>query len=123
MFGKRKKILVLEDEAALSKALAIKLKNEGFDPIPVENGELALKEIEVRKFDLVILDLVTPKIDGFEVLKKLREKDKETPVFVVSNLSQQEDVDRVLNLGANKYFIKANVSLTEILEDAKSELS
>lgn len=122
MFGKKKKILVLEDEAALSKALCIKLQNEGFDPVPVDNGEAALREIDTRKFDLAILDLVTPRIDGFGVLKHLREKDTEVPVFVVSNLSQKEDIDRVLALGANKYFIKSNVSLTEILEEAKNIL-
>ena len=123
MFGKKKKILVLEDELALAKALCIKLKNQGFDAIPAENGEIAIKEIDSRKFDLAILDLVTPRIDGFGVLKYLREKDKTIPVFIVSNLSQKEDVDRVLDLGATKYFIKSNVSLTEILEEVKKVLN
>ena len=122
MFGKKKKILVLEDEAALSKAMCIKFQNEGFDATPADNGETAIREINSRKFDLVIIDLVTPRIDGFGVLKHLREKDKEVPVFIVSNLSQKEDVDRVLDMGANKYFIKSNVSLTEILEESKEIL-
>ena len=123
MFGKKKKVLVLEDETALAKALAIKLQNEGFDATTVENGELAIREIDTRSFDLAILDLVTPRVDGFGVLKHLREKDKNMPVFVVSNLSQKEDIDRVFELGANKYFIKSNVSLTEILEESKKALN
>lgn len=122
MFGKKKKILVLEDEASLSRALCIKFKNEGFEATPTDNGESAIQEIDTRKFDLIILDLVTPRVDGFGVLKHLREKDKHVPVFVVSNLSQKEDIDRVLELGANKYFIKSNVSLTEILEESKNVL-
>lgn len=122
MFGKKKKILVLEDEVPLSKALCIKLENEGFEPIAAMNGEDAIREIDVRTFDLTILDLVTPRVDGFAVLKHLREKDKETPVFVVSNLSQQEDMKQALSMGANKYFVKSNISLGEIVDEAKKLL-
>ena len=123
MFRNRKKILVLEDDAALSKALCIKLKNDGYETIAVENGEDAISEINKRKFDLVIIDLVIPRIDGFGVLKYLRGKDTLVPVFVVSNLSQKEDIDRVFDMGANKYFIKSNVSLTEISENVEKILN
>lgn len=123
MFGKKKKVLVLEDEAPLSKALCIKLENEGYEPVAAMNGEDAIREIDVRAFDLAILDLVTPRIDGFAVLKHLREKDQNVPVFVVSNLSQQEDMKEALSMGANKYFIKSNVSLNEIIDEAKKLLS
>ena len=93
MFNRKKKqILVLEDELALSKALCIKLENEGFQTTPVENGEDAIAQIDSRIFDLAILDLVTPRIDGFGVLKHLRAKNHDMPVFVVSNLSQKEDM-------------------------------
>jgi len=119
----RKKILVLEDDSALSKALCIKLENNGYETIAVENGEDAISKIDKIRFDLVIIDLVTPRIDGFGVLKHLREKDALVPVFVVSNLSQKEDMDRVFDIGVNKYFIKSNVSLAEILEDVKKILS
>ena len=123
MFEKKKKILVLEDEPALSKALCIKLKNDGFEPILCENGEDAIQEIDTGKFDLVILDLVIYGVDGFEVLKYSKKKNADVPVFVVSNLSQKEDMDRVFEMGANKYFIKSNVSLTEILEEVKALLN
>lgn len=123
MFGKKKKILVLEDEVPLSKALCIKLENDGFEPIAVMNGEDAIREIDVRTFDLAVLDLVTPRIDGFAVLKYLRAKDTDVPIFIVSNLSQQEDMKEALSMGANKYFIKSNVSLSEIVEEAKKLLT
>ena len=123
MFGKKKKVLVLEDEEALCKALCIKLENRGYEPIVAGNGEVAISEINTRNLDLAILDLVTPKIDGFRVLKHLKEKNIDTPVFVVSNLSQKEDINRVLDMGANKYFIKSNVSLSEILEETEKILS
>jgi len=122
MFRKKKQILVLEDEAALSKALCIKLENEGFQTTSVENGEDAIKLIDTRMFDLAIIDLVTPRIDGFGVLKHLHSVNKDMPAFVVSNLSQKEDMKEALSMGANKYFIKSNISLTEILDEAKSVL-
>ena len=123
MFRKKKQILVLEDESSLSKAICIKLDNEGFQTTPVDNGEDAIKLIDTRLFDLAILDLVTPRVDGFGVLKHLRLKNEDMPVFVVSNLSQKEDMQEALSMGANKYFIKSNISLTEILEEAKIVLS
>ena len=123
MFGKASKILVLENDTALSKALCIKLQNGGYKTVAVEDGESAIQKIDKEKFDLVILDLVAPRIDGFGVLKHLKERYTSVPVFVVSNLSQKEDIDRVFDLGANKYFIKSNVSLAEILEEAKKVLT
>ena len=86
------------------------------------NPEDAIKLIDTRIFDLVILDLVTPRVDGFGVLRHLRSKNQDVPVFIVSNLSQKEDMREALSMGANKYFIKSNISLTEILEEAKSIL-
>ena len=122
MFGKKKQILILEDEVALSKALCIKLEKQGFRTTAVDNGQDAIKEIDTRHFDLAIFDLVTPGIDGFGVLEHLRSKDADTPVFVVSNLSQKEDMDEALKKGANKYFIKSNISLTEIVDEANKIL-
>jgi len=123
MFGKKKKILVLEDEAALSKALCIKFQSEGFEAVVARNGEDAIKQIDAKKFDLALIDLIIPRVDGFEVLRHLREKDSTIPIFIVSNISQKEDMDKGFDMGATKYFIKANVSLTEILEEAKEVLN
>ena len=122
MFRKKKQILLLEDERVLSRAICIKLDNQGYQTTTVENGEDAIKLIDTRSFNLIILDLVTPRVDGFSVLRHIRAKDREIPVFIVSNLSQKEDIKEALSIGANKYFIKSNISLTEILEEANSIL-
>ena len=122
MFRKKKQILLLEDEQALSRAICIKLENEGYQTTTAENGEDAIKLIDTRVFDLIILDLVTPRVDGFGVLRHLRSKNWDVPVFIVSNLSQKEDMKEAIAMGANKYFIKSNISLTEILDETKSVL-
>lgn len=122
MFRKKKKILVLEDEKALLKALCIKLENDGYVTIPCENGEDAVKAIEKRIFNLAILDLLVPRVDGFSVLRHLRERDTEIAIFIVSNLSQKEDIKRALDIGADKYFIKSNISLDDIANEAKKIL-
>lgn len=119
---KRRSILILEDETALSKALCIKLQTEGFNTTSVGSGVDAIKQIDTKVFDLIILDLVTPHIDGFKVLKHLRSVDENVPAIVVSNLSQKEDMKEAIEMGANKYFIKSNISLTEILDETKKIL-
>ena len=122
MFGKKKKILVLEDDTALSRVLCIKFQKEGFNTVAVESGDAAINEIDTKKFDLALIDLMVPRVDGFSVLKYFREKNDTIPIFIVSNLSQKEDMDRVFEMGATKYFVKSNVSLTEILKEAKEVL-
>lgn len=124
MFGKKKRILVLEDEVPLSKALCIKLEAEGYETLPALNGEEALNIIaKQKKIDLAILDLVTPRIDGFGVLAKVKERYEHLPVFVVSNLSQKEDMEKALEMGASKYFVKSNISLSSIVDEAREVLS
>lgn len=122
LFPRKKKVLVLEDEKTLSKALAIKLENEGFQTTVVENGEEAIHEFDSGVFDLALLDLVVPRIDGFGVLEHIRKTNQTMPVFVLSNLSQKEDMERAFDLGANRYFVKSNTSLTFVLEEIKKDL-
>lgn len=88
------------------------------------DGETGLKLAKSQKPDLILLDLVLPKIHGFEVLKKLKE-DKETkgiPVIVLTNLEGVGDVDKVLGLGATTYLVKAQYSLEEVVEKIKKAL-
>lgn len=121
-FPRKKKVLILEDEKTLSKALAIKLEDEGFQTTVTENGEDAIKELDSRVFDFALLDLVVPRIDGFGVLEHIRKTNETMPVFVLSNLSQKEDMERAFDLGANRYFVKSNTSLTFVLEEIKKVL-
>lgn len=118
-----KKVLIVEDEKAIANVLSLKLEKEGFETAKVFDGQEALDKMKAEKFDLVLLDLVMPKVDGFYVLSKLKENKDTTPVIVASNLGQEEDVVRAKQLGAKDYFIKSNVSLAEIVENIKTVLS
>lgn len=119
MAGTQKRVLIVEDERPLSHALELKLQHEGFITVVAQNGEECLKAISEQLFDVVLLDLVMPVLDGFQVLEKLQGMASHPTVFVLSNLSQAEDEDRVLKLGAKKYFIKSDTSLEVIVEEVK----
>jgi DNA-binding response OmpR family regulator len=111
-----KKILIIEDEKTLAKALELKLTHSGFDVKAVFNGEDGIKQIEKSSFDLILLDLIMPRMDGFTVLKTLKTKGVVTPVMVLSNLSQEDDIKRSRQFGAVDFFIKSNTPITTIVE-------
>ena len=119
----KKAILILEDETTLSKALSIMLEREGFRVKVVSDGLLAAQEIVITTYDLILLDLVTPGMDGFEVLKKVREKDLHVPVFILSNLSEHHHKKKAKEIGADKYFIKSETLLSEVTENVKSSFN
>lgn len=110
-----KKIFIIEDEKPLSHALELKLNQVGYKTQTARNGEEALKILETETFDLILLDLIIPKIDGFKVLAELRQKKLKTPVMVTSNLGQEEDIKRAKELGAIDYFIKADTPLADLI--------
>lgn len=117
-----KKILIVEDEKSIARALELKLTHEGFDARTVFDGAQALLEIDKEKFDLIICDLVMPKIDGFQIMEHIREKKITTPVIVLSNLTQEEDREKVIALGARDFFVKSNTPIIEIVEHVKTIL-
>ncbi len=116
-----KKILIAEDDKFLANAYRIKLEKEGYEILIVENGEELLDQIESFKPDTILLDLVMPKMDGFEALEKLKENKstKKIPVLITSNLGQQSDQNRSMELGADGYIIKSNVTLKEVIKQIK----
>ena len=114
-----KKILVAEDDQPMSRALELKLKKEGFDVKVAADGEEAVKFIEAEKFDLVLLDLMMPKKDGFGVLEDLKAKGITVPIFITSNLSQSEDQKKTKELGAQEFLVKSDISIVEIVEKVK----
>lgn len=118
-----KKILIAEDERPISKVLKLKLERYGYDVEAVFNGEEVLLSLEKGKYDLVILDMMMPKVNGFEVLQKLKELKNNVPVIVMSNLGQTEDVKRGKELGAFHYFVKSDTSLAVIAEAIQKILS
>lgn len=119
-----KKILFVEDEEALQKTLGEYLRREGFEVTPALDGELGLKLANEVKPDLILLDIILPKIDGLEVLKNLKEnkQTKEIPVIILTNLENLEEVQKALELGATTYLVKANYSLEEVVEKIKGAL-
>ena len=100
------KLLIVEDEKDLNYAMTKALRKEGYASDSAYDGEEALKMLKANEYDLVILDLNLPKIDGIEVLKKIRENDLKTRVIIVSARSEIDDRVLGLNLGANDYVIK-----------------
>jgi CheY-like chemotaxis protein len=117
-----KRILVAEDEKPLAEALKLKLDGSGFNTTVVNDGEEVLDLVNNQNFDLILLDLIMPKKDGFVVLEELKKMGNTTPVIVVSNLSQAGDIDRVKKLGAKEYLIKSDTPLKDIVEKIKSYL-
>lgn len=115
----KKKILIAEDEKPMAHALELKLNNSGFVAKAVFNGEEALAELDRTDYDLLLLDLIMPKVDGFHVLEGLVDKKKKIKVIVTSNLSQEEDIKRAKELGAVDFLVKSDTPLQEIIEKIK----
>jgi DNA-binding response OmpR family regulator len=115
-------ILVVEDDKFLRELMSQKLIREGFKTIQAVDGEEGLKKIKEEKPGLVLLDLILPGIDGFEVLSKVKEDPEisNTPIIILSNLGQREDVERGMKLGATDYLIKAHFTPGEIIEKIKN---
>lgn len=118
------KILIIEDEAVLSSVLSKKLLNEGYGVALAENGEEGLKKIKEEKPDLILLDIVMPKMDGFEVMKKIN-KDaslKSIPIIIISNSGQAVEIDKAIKLGAKDYLVKAVFDPQEVVNKVEKYL-
>ena len=111
-----KKVIIVEDEKPLANALNLKLQSTGFETEVAHNGEEALEKLAKATYDLMLIDVMMPKKDGFSVIEELRAKNNTMPIFVMSNLSQPEDVDRMKTLKVEKYIIKSDVPLPEIVK-------
>jgi len=117
-----KKILFIEDESALHKTIGEVLTQQGYEMISALDGEIGLRLAQTKKPDLILLDLILPKIDGFEVLKQLKEdeKTKDILVIVLTNLEGMQDVERAIKMGASTYLVKSNYNLEEVVEKIKN---
>jgi DNA-binding response OmpR family regulator len=104
--------------------IAKKLTKEGYETSEAVDGEEGVKKIKEEKPDLVLLDLILPGIDGFEVLSKMKDSpvSSQIPVIILSNLGQKEDVEKGLKLGAIDYLIKAHFTPGEIIEKIRANL-
>lgn len=118
------KILVIEDDTFLQTLEVSKLKKYNHEILSATSGEDAMKKILSPGIDLVLLDIILPNFDGFEILKKIRELDttKNIPVIVFSNLSEESDVKKAKDLGANDFMVKSNFTLDELMDRIKMVL-
>jgi DNA-binding response OmpR family regulator len=121
----KKTIALIEDEQALAMAMKEKFTQEGYDVEQAFDGEEAIKLLESKSFDLVVLDLILPKVHGLEVLKTLKKNPERqsTPVLVLTNLSDPEMVGSILEAGGTDYLVKADQSLDAIAKKIKEMLA
>jgi len=119
-----KKILIVEDDKFLRELMVRKLSQENFEIIEAVDGEEGIKKIKDTIPDIVLLDLILPGIDGFEVLAKIKEDTttNSIPVIILSNLGQREDVERGMKLGAIDFLVKAHFTPNEIIDKIKANL-
>lgn len=113
-----RRILLAEDDRFLRKAAETALKRQGFSVLAAVDGDEALRMARAEAPDLILLDLIMPKLQGFEVLRALKADPATaaTPVIILSNLGQESDVKQAMEAGAAGYFVKANLSLQDLVK-------
>lgn len=121
MANNGKKVLIVEDDVFVSDIYETKLKMEGYLVDVAADGREALKKLAAGKPDLMLLDLVMPYVDGFEVLDKMKNSEelKDIPVILLTNLSQKDSIDKGLELGANDYIVKSHFTPSEVMEKVR----
>lgn len=119
------KIMIVEDDPTLRDIYTTRFRAESYDVVSASDGEAALTVAVKERPDLILLDIMMPKISGFDVLDILRDTDetKDTKIIVMSALSQTSDIEKGKNLGANAYLVKSQVTLSEVVEKVKATLN
>jgi DNA-binding response OmpR family regulator len=121
------KVLLVEDDTFLREICSKKLVKEGFTVFEAVDGEQVIREIDQIEPDIVLLDIILPALDGFGVLTSIRQNTKEkiktVPVIMLSNLGQEDDIKKAMEIGANNYLVKAHFTTDEIVEKIKTLLN
>ena len=117
-----KTILLVEDDKFLSSLLKNRIEKEGMTVIHSSDGESAIENLRSMKVDLVLLDVILPKKNGFEVLEEIQSDPilRENSVFIISNLGQESDMARGRDLGAVEYYVKAQTSIDDLVTKVKT---
>ena len=125
MSGEPRRILVAEDDRFLRKAAEMALKRQGYTVLTAADGEEALRAARSVLPDLILLDLIMPKVNGFDVLQALKKEapTAKIPVIVMSNLGQDRDVQQAMGAGAAAYFIKTDLSLQALVQRVEETLT
>jgi len=120
----KKKILVVEDDRSLQGAMVEMLSQEGYEAVSAFDGEEGLAKLSQEKPDLVLLDIILPKKDGFEFLSQVKSdpETKEIPVLILTNLEEVDKVQKAVDLGATTFMIKSDYSMKEVIEKVKETL-
>lgn len=113
---KKNKILFVEDEKVLRDTLQEALENNKFEVEAAVNGDEALVFLKNNEYSLILLDIILPKKNGFEVLKEIKKTSPKTPVVLLTNLSGPNNVQKALDLGARNYLVKSEYRLDEIVD-------
>jgi len=119
---KKSKILIAEDEKSYVRPLSLKLKNKGYEVETAGDGKEALSLLKKNKYNLLLLDLIMPGMDGFELMKEIKDKKLKVKIIVLSNLSQETDKDKASKLGASDFISKSNTSLVDVLKIVEKNL-
>lgn len=123
--NKKQTVLIVEDDEFLRSLAAKRLDKEGLGVQVAVDGETALAVAREVKPDVIVLDLILPGLDGFEVLEKIKAEEslKTVPIIVFSNLGQKEDIERAQYLGAASFLVKSNFTLDDLLDKVKEQLA
>ena len=124
MADKKYKVLIVEDEETLSQMYAMKFNKEGYDAETALDGQEGIDKTAAFKPDIILLDIILPKVDGFAVLEAIKkEKDSaKIPVIMLTNLGQSEDVDKGKKMGAQDYLVKANCTPMDVVNKVAEHL-
>ena len=124
--AKNKKILIVEDEEPMLKALANKFKNEGFNVVAAADGEEGFNQALAEHPDLILLDIIMPKIDGITVAKQIRENKrwgKDVPIIMLTNLNDPESVAEAAKFAVHDFLVKTDWRLDDIVKLVKDKLN
>ena len=124
MPDRARRVLLAEDDRFLRRAAEVRLRRHGLEVLTAADGEEALRVARAEPLDLVLLDVVMPKLQGFDVLKALKQDDATAhiPVIVLSNLGQERDVAQAMALGAIAFLVKAHLSLQDLVDRVDAAL-
>lgn len=119
-----KTVLLGEDESFLSNILKVRLEGLGINVIQAFDGREALEKLKSSKVDLVLMDIILPKMSGFEVIQSIKSDPQyqSLPIIIISNLGQDSDVQKGMELGATEYYVKAKVPIDELVNRIKNFL-
>ena len=123
--NKKIKVLIIEDDSYISEMYKIKFESSDFEVISASDGVAGLKILEKEKPDIILLDIIMPKKDGFSVLKEIKGNPalEKIPVILLTNLGQRENIEKGLELGAADYIIKAHFTPSEIVKKVREVLN